>query len=136
MNYKEAENTIIYTIESEIKKIYPDMFILTPNVKRKIPDKTHLEIHVRHTNEEQIECGPNVNFRYYGVILMPVRVMKNTGTNEINEIIQKISDIIRGKIINGIVFRPVQLGTGFETENFYQQNVNIPFYYNVVHNIF
>lgn len=136
MTYLEAENAIYNFLTDSLKKKYPGIYIITPNVKSREVEETHIKIYVNQSSALQMECGPKVNFRKFGLIFFSIRILRGTGTAKSAELTEYISDLCRGKILNGITFQPEEIDEGFETGNFYQVNMRIPYRYNVIHKIF
>lgn len=79
---------------------------------------------------EQVELGSKKRFRYFGIATAQIFDEIGKGTKDINLLINAIntSGIFRSVSVGGVVYRtPSVLRVG-RVANWYQVNVNIPFY--------
>lgn len=78
----------------------------------------------------QVELGTKKRFRYFGIATAQIMDEIGKGTKDINLLINAIntSGVFRSVSVGGVVYRtPSVLRVG-RVSNYYQVNINIPFY--------
>lgn len=71
-------------------------------------------------------------FRRFGLIFVQVFTVRDTGTNQNDELCQKVLDIFEGKHINDIWFSKCRVKDTGTDGKFYQQNAIIEFQYDQI----
>jgi len=132
MNYNLINKEIETYLNTQWLLLYPNDYpIVWGNIPTNVDDQDQpfLKAVVRYSEEDKENVG-NVSLnRVYGILMISVYVLIDTGERLLQELTSKVKNIFRNKNINGIIFRKRNIRYIGENGRFIQQNITIEFYY-------
>jgi len=103
-----------------------------PNIAFASKDKTEYVVFSNITDDvkEASIGGPNVLYRYTGIIAIQIFVVSNSGATRALQLAELVADIWRSAQFSGITMKATRMVTVGVQEGWYQLDVLSPYYVN------
>ena len=132
MSYEQARKDLQGHFANNFTEL-PSTKIAWDNVEFTPPNNSEwIRVSMQNVNSEYVSIGESRNTRRFGLLFFQIFIPENSQTLKMTEIIDKIVEVFETKTLSGFTFDPPNVNEVGITENWFQTNISVSFYYDEV----